>query len=60
MNRIEIAGVLDISPNTLRRRMKKKLSSEFLEEIKGGVLLPNHVKHIYENLSGENSRWAKI
>ena len=60
MNRIELAAELNISPATLRRKMKKKLEADFLREIEGEILLENHVRHIHDKLSGKNSRWAKI
>ena len=59
MNRIELAALMDISIGTLKRKMEKKLEPEFLEEIKGEILLANHVQHIYEKLSGTNKKWSK-
>jgi len=57
MNRIELAAEMNISVAALTRKMKKKLKPEFLAEIKGEILLPNHVRHIYERLSGINKNW---
>ena len=57
MNRIELAAELDISVAALKRKMEKKLKPDFLREIKGEILLPNHVRHIYERLSGINKNW---
>ncbi len=60
MNRIELAAEMDISAGTLRRKMKKKLEPEFLAEIKGELLLENHVRHIHQRLSGINKPWSKV
>lgn len=60
MNRIELAAEMNISVAALKSKMKRKLSSEFLREIRGSILLPNHVKYIYEELSGMNKRWSKV
>lgn len=58
MNRIELAAELDISLNTLTRRMKKYLKPEFLYHIKRkSLLFENEVKYIHEELTGINKKW---
>lgn len=58
MNRIELAAELDISLNTLTRRMKKYLKPEFLYHIKNkSLLFENEVKYIHEELTGINKKW---
>lgn len=60
MTRQELADKMNISSRTLYRKMEKKLSTDFLEEIEGEILLENHVRHIYETLSGKNKKWSKV
>jgi len=57
MNRKELAGELGISTAVLRRKMKKKLSPDFLSIIEGEFLLKEHVQHIHEKLSDKNRKW---
>jgi len=60
MTREELANKMKISTRTLTRKMKKKLSADFLKEIEGEILLGNHVQHIYEELSGMHRIWSKV
>lgn len=60
MNRKELAAEMGLSTEQLRRRMKKQLPIDFLDDIEGEILLENHVQYIHEKLSGKNKAWNQL
>jgi len=57
MSKKELAVELNISKNTLTRRMEKFLKPEFVEHVKGkSLLFENEVKYIHEGI-GANKEW---
>ncbi|MDE5421749.1 hypothetical protein L3073_05980 [Ancylomarina sp. DW003] len=57
MSKKELAAELNISKNTLTRKMEKHLKPEFVKHVKGkSLLFENEVKYIHEGI-GANKEW---